>query len=182
MTKQLTARKITSYGVVLNAESATNAIRCSIETILARYEPISRVHDPFFHNELAQCWGSPILKYIPASLKTIFEKYIAAIDDDTFKQITELLQSVIGGSTLAVDSVTVGGTSYFLYTYSKGSHSIFLHSTCLHDQVHISEKEKEDILKKVEECVMVFKLPINALAVDNSACSTMLSVAKQYAE
>jgi len=107
---------------------------------------------------------------------------VVEIDNDASVQITELLISVIGGGTLAVDSVTIGGTSYLLYTYSKGSHLIFLCSTCLRNQVHVSASEKMDIFKKIEECVSIFKSPLNALSVDNGARLTMFSVAKQYSD
>jgi len=103
------------------------------------------------------------------------------IDRDASEKITDLMQKLTGGGMLAVDSVTVMGTSYLLYTYSKGSYSIFLRSTCLRDEVHVSESEKADIVKKIEECVTNFRCPLHALSVDNGAKSTMEGAVAAYA-
>ncbi len=174
--------KMTDFGKTVNNETAYDTIRMSVETVLARFEPISHIQDPFFRRELHQRWSDPILKHIPGHTNTVFECYVMPINEDTTRQIAMILRKTAGGGTLAVDSVTISGTSYLMYTYSKGSSSIFLKMTTLRDQVHVTDAEVNDALQRMEDCVLQFNGVITALAVDNGARATMAKVIKRYKE
>jgi len=174
--------KMTDFGKTVNNETAYDTIRMSVETVLARFEPISHIQDPFFRRELHQRWSDPILKHIPGHTNTVFECYVMPINEDTTRQIAMILRKTAGGGTLAVDSVTISGTSYLMYTYSKGSSSIFLKMMMLRDQVHVTDAEVNDALQRMEDCVLQFNGVITALAVDNGARATMAKVIKRYKE
>ena len=104
------------------------------------------------------------------------------MDNEINDEITSALKKIKGGGTLATDSVTIGGKSYLLYMYSKGSISLFLKSSQLGKLVHVTNAEVEDVIKVMKQCNDRFKSSLTALAVDNGAQNVMAKAVEQYAQ
>jgi hypothetical protein len=94
-------------------------------------------------------YGNVALKYLPGNIDEIFSKYIDIIDRDVSDQKVEIIKRIKGTATLSVDGVTILSKSYLLYTFSKGSVSLFIKSSQLRSLVlHVKETEIADAVKK----------------------------------
>lgn len=140
---------ITKFGTTMNANLADEILIQEIEAICARFEPIERLFDHFVVGILVRRWGSVIIKYLPTHA-TIFQ-YVERIDRATTRQITEYLQKTHGTCSLAVDGVTINGTSLLLYALSKGDLTLFTKATKLGSLVHVRDAEVSDCIKKLED-------------------------------
>ena len=49
------------FGHIVNEVTANKAITKFVKTMLARFEPLNRVSDPFFQDEVVSRWGKAIL-------------------------------------------------------------------------------------------------------------------------
>ena len=71
---------IRSYGIALDKRSAYAYIKMEVEAICARFEPLSRLENPFVRAALFQkCPG--LDRYLPEQMSTIFRKYVIPLDE-----------------------------------------------------------------------------------------------------
>jgi hypothetical protein len=82
---------------------------------------------------------------------------------------------------MAVDGVTVNGSSLLLYTVSKGDMSLFTNATKLGSLVHVKEAEIDDCVAKLERVRKNFG-DVTTLSVDNAARLAMKETTKEYAK
>ena len=96
-------------GPASSPASATVYLRSLMEASLVRGEPPSRLLDPFVQSSLITCIPG-IGKHLPQSPDAIFD-IVYAIDDDTTKEMQNLMARVPGQMGVSCDGVTVLGSS-----------------------------------------------------------------------
>ena len=87
-TEPLRQRSIRTFADIWPKDRVKTAIRCIAETILPRYEPASRIEDPFFLAQM-QILTPGLAKVLP-SRETLAANVFTEIDADCSTQLTEL--------------------------------------------------------------------------------------------
>ena len=86
------------------------------------------------------------------------------------------MAEIPGGGTIAADGVTVNSSSTILYTYSKGTFTMFSSMTKLQHLSHVTEAEVDDMVQVMTKSHEEMNGLITALAVDNAASTVFNQV------
>ena len=157
------------FGHIVNKVTANKAITKSVETMLARFEPLNRVSDPFFQDEMVSRWGKAILRYLPNHHDTVYKQFVLPIDRSCREELKHMLHKIQGGLTIAADGVTANGRSTILYTVSKGPVTMFCRATRLRNEAHVADAEVEDMVDFMETARRDFDTSVVCIACDNAA-------------
>jgi len=180
-TKKKGAGDIRRYGGgVLTKEKGREIVKLSLETILTRFEPVTRLHDKFFMNEMVAKWGIGILKFIPQSVNAIFDHFINDMDAEVMEEICKQLRLMKGSLAMACDGVTVNGRSHCLFTVMKGEVALFFGMSQLREEVHRTDAEVDTAFQFLCRIRERFKCSIACVSVDNAATSMMEQATERY--
>ena len=176
--KQMSLRM---FRQTLSWKEADRLIRGKVEAVVARFEPLTRLVDPFVKAAFIQ--KSPaIASFLPEDVKTIYSNFVDPIDAECTKQVIDIFkrnQSMLTGS---VNGVTVNKRHKLLYSVSKGSYSLFEKIQSLGAFSHVESAEVEDGLKIFCAIVKKYGVELNNVAVDNKVVSVMQKVIENFQE
>ena len=170
------------FGHIVNKVTANKAITKSVETMLARFEPLNRVSDPFFQDEMVSRWGKAILRHLPNHHDTVYKRFVLPIDRNCREELKQMLHKIQGGLTIAADGVTANGTSTILYTVSKGPVTMFCRATRLRNKAHVADAEVEDMVDFMETARRNFDTSVVCVACDNAANNIVKGACEKYRE
>ena len=153
-----------------------------VESICARFEPLSRLNDPMIHNALVQSHTKEILYHIPGSTSAIIDKYVKQIDRATKARLVCNLKAMRGFASIEIDGVSINGVSHVVYTMSKGNHSFYLKHSVLGSEVHEVSAEIDDAVLTIEETEKEYMQTITNIAVDNGATKMMEGAIKKFTQ
>ena len=170
------------FGHIVNEVTANKAITKSVETMLARFEPLNRVSDPFFQDEMVSRWGKAILRHLPNHQDTVYKRFVLPIDRNCREELKQMLHKIQGGLTIAADGVTANGTSTILYTVSKGPVTMFCRATRLRNEAHVADAEVEDMVDFMETARRDFDTSVVCVACDNAANNIVKGACEKYRE
>ena len=125
---------------VLTKSKAYVILKVDVETIMSRYEPLSRLYDPF--NMTALIISHPAIgHFIPRCSETIYNEYSVGIDKDCSNQLVQLMKQQPGLLSVACDAVTSNRKSKTLFTATIGCVSMFVKWTDHGSDVHVTDVE-----------------------------------------
>ena len=171
---------IQSFGTVLTEQMANRLIMKSVETTLARLEPMQRLLDPFVQDELVTRFGKGIMKFVPHHPDTIYKRYVMVIDKQCQLELNTMMQKIPGGMTIAADGVTCNGTSTILSTIAKGSVTLFAKASRLRNLAHATEAETQDMVDFMVKTRREYNSPLCCVATDNAATKVVKEACAIY--
>jgi len=169
---------ISQYGQLMTKENADRIQRFDLETILVRFEPISRFDDP--HHIAAVLHKCPALRPFVWTSQYALDVIVPLVDRELLEEINAICASTLGDANYSVDGVTALGRSYLMVTRSIGSLTNFVDLVQLRDQVHVSSAEavavcgiiRDDMRKLNERQVSSVRITgafdVSSIAVDNA--------------
>lgn len=118
-------------------------VQAKMETLLSRFEPLARLEDPFFLNEVAM-ENPGLLKYLPSS-QAAFETYVPILDQLVTAKIDQIMKATPGHPSYSVDGVTVNGKNHLLVTQLKGGLRRFCDMHQLGHHAHVTDEEADAV-------------------------------------
>lgn len=109
---------------VLDESVAKRIIIANVEMFLSFFDSPVWVKSPFCVDAMRASCGSGIMKFIPSNYEVW--KIVKDIDKSSTDYMFNRLKLEPGNLTMGFDGVTALGTYATLYTFSKGSMSLFL--------------------------------------------------------
>ena len=123
----------------MNDKKAATLVQARLETIVSRFEPMEKLDDEVYRNEVEIC-NPNLLKYMPSAAQAR-AVLVPAMDHAITSKVSDMFASVAGESGFACDGVTVNGRNCLLITELKGKYSRFSGLHRLGDKSHISDEE-----------------------------------------
>ena len=123
----------------MNDKKAAALVQARLETIVSRFEPMEKLDDEIYRNEVELC-NPNLLKYMPSAAQAR-AVLVPAMDHAITSKVSDMFASVAGESGFACDGVTVNGRNCLLITELKGKYSRFSGLHRLGDKSHISDEE-----------------------------------------
>lgn len=168
--RRKTQMRMKDFYQQLSEEESRNIIGRKVETVLARFEPVSRFDDPFCVHEIMADFPGMHPSVYPVDSDTIYMRHVLPIDKDTRKQLSTRFAKMPGHMSIGQDGVTINGNSNILYTCSKGEVTMFQGLQQLGEAVHVTDAEVEDATRQIEQIMDEFgNEEVCTLAVDNAA-------------
>jgi hypothetical protein len=123
----------------MNDQKAAPLVQARLETIVSRFEPMEKLDDEIYRNEVELC-NPNLLKYMPSAAQAR-AVLVPAMDHAITSKVSDMFASVAGESGFACGGVTVNGRNCLLITELKGKYSRFSGLHRLGDKSHISDEE-----------------------------------------
>ena len=176
---------LTQFGQLMTKELAEKMLRFDIESILVRFEPLSRLEDPFVIAGILN--KSPGLSPFLVTSAYALDVITPEIDRSVLDEINQICASTIGDANYSVDGVTVNARSHLLVTRSISCLTQFVDMIQLGDEVHVSSSEStavcrmieidmQKLQRKVASVRLAATLDVSTVAVDNAAASMAKNV------
>jgi hypothetical protein len=108
----------------LAPEQGRAVILAHVEMFLSFFDSPTRVNSPACVNAMLTASGTGLQKYIPSD-QQVWD-IVKHIDSETQQYMEDRLKMEPGNITIGFDGVTALGKHAILYTFSKGSISLFL--------------------------------------------------------
>lgn len=107
-------------------------------------------------------------------------KYVLKIDQDTIEELKTAFKKKAGKMNASVDGVHINGSSHLLYCCAKGEIVMFHALQQLGSKTHLTDREVEDALFKIEQMEEMYGEDVSMLSVDNAAEAMARRVAAAY--
>ena len=167
------------FGQLMTKEMAEKMLRFDVESMLVRFEPPSRLNDPFVRAAILN--KSPGLGPFLISPEYAVNVIAPAIDRELIDEINTIVASSLGDANYSVDGVTVNSRSNLLITRSVASLTNFVDMVQLGDEVHVTNAEASAVCaiieadmsklvnRRVSSVRLSEKFEVASVAVDNAA-------------
>lgn len=153
---------------IFTETQAHRILRSQVETIVVRFDLLSRRYDPFNVSSLLISYPA-IGNFIPRTADTVDSTFVLEIKEDTARQLIQLMKAQPGLMSIAADGVTVLGKSKTLFTVSIGSVSMFMKWIDLGSDVHVTTAEIKSGFQVCVEAMRMFDRGISCIPCDNAA-------------